>query len=95
MLLLEIGFVNGHLMAEASDLGGTPAGVEIVPLAEALAAGHALLQNVSPVDAARDNAAYALNTAFMNDGAVIRIAAGSAVERPLHLRFVNMGAAPL
>jgi Fe-S cluster assembly protein SufD len=90
----EIGFVNGHLMAEASDLGGTPAGVEIVPLAEALAAGHALLKSMSPVDAARDNAAYALNTAFMNDGAVIRIAAGSAVERPLHLRFVNTGAAP-
>jgi Fe-S cluster assembly protein SufD len=36
-----------------------------------------------------DDAAIALNTAFMGDGAVIRIAAGAAVERPLHLVFVN------
>ena len=32
--------------------------------------------------------AVALNTAFMGDGAVIRIAAGSTIERPLHLIFV-------
>jgi Fe-S cluster assembly protein SufD len=87
-----VGFVNGHLMAGTAD--GVPTGVEIVPLSEALAAGHPLLKSMSPVEAARDNAAYALNTAFMTDGVVIRIAAGSAAERPIHLRFVNTGAAP-
>jgi Fe-S cluster assembly protein SufD len=91
---LRIGFVNGHLAPEMSDLGELPAGVEIFPLSEALAASHALLKAMSPVAAARDNAAYALNTAFMNDGAVIRIAAGTAAERPIHLRFVNEASAP-
>ena len=32
--------------------------------------------------------AVALNTALMGDGAVIRIGAGSTIERPLHLLFV-------
>jgi Fe-S cluster assembly protein SufD len=89
---LRIGFVNGHLAPEMSDLRTTPQGVEILPLAEALA-GHSLLKNLSPIAAARENAAYALNTAFMNDGVVIRIAAGTAVERPIHLRFVNQAVA--
>jgi Fe-S cluster assembly protein SufD len=91
---LRIGFVNGHLAPEMSDFGELPAGVEILPLSQALAGGHALLRAMSPVAAARDNAAYALNTAFMNDGAVIRIAAGTPAERPIHLRFVNEAAAP-
>jgi Fe-S cluster assembly protein SufD len=32
--------------------------------------------------------AYALNTAFMGDGAVIEVAAGTEIARPLHLVFV-------
>jgi Fe-S cluster assembly protein SufD len=49
---------------------------------------------MSPIDAARENAAYALNTAFMNEGTVIRVSAGTTLERPIHLRFVNQGTAP-
>lgn len=88
----RLSFVNGHFVPEA---GGAPApaGVEIVPLPQALAAGHPLLARLGAVEAARHNAAYAINTAFMNDGAVIRIAAGTAPAKPLHLRFVNGGAA--
>ena len=39
--------------AKTSDLDRLPAGVEIVPLAEALASGHPLLAQMSPVAAAR------------------------------------------
>jgi Fe-S cluster assembly protein SufD len=46
------------------------------------------------VPAASSNAAYALNAAFMTDGAVIHVGAGTTVERPIHLRFVNAGEAP-
>jgi Fe-S cluster assembly protein SufD len=77
-----------------SDLDAVPGGIEILPLGQALASGHALLKEMSPIEAARDNAAYALNTAFMNDGAVIRIPAGMSVEKPIHLRLVNQGGAP-
>jgi Fe-S cluster assembly protein SufD len=89
---LRLTFVNGHLAPEISD-GEQPAGIEIVPLSDALASGHPLIGSLVPVEAARDNAAYALNAAFMNDGAVVRVAAGAAPALPLHLRFVNDGAA--
>ncbi|MFL5317253.1 MAG: Fe-S cluster assembly protein SufD, partial [Microvirga sp.] len=81
-------FVNGHFAPGASD-HELPAGLEVVPLAEALAAGHPLVAEIGAIGPARDNAAYAINTAFMSDGAVIRIAAGAALARPLHLRFVT------
>src|SRR3954470_1244894 len=89
---LRLTLVNGHFVPALSD-GQASAGVEIAPLGEALASGHPLLASLGPVEAARENAAYALNTAFMNDGVLIRVRAGTAVERPLHLRFVNDGLA--
>jgi Fe-S cluster assembly protein SufD len=91
---LRIGFVNGHLAPEVSDLAVKLDGVEILPLGEALRSNLPILKEMSPVEVARDNAAYALNAAFMNDGAVIRIRAGMTVEKPIHLRFLSQGAAP-
>ena len=41
-----------------------------------------------------DNVAVALNTAFMGDGAVIQVAEGVALARPIHLMFVNAGGEP-
>src|SRR5262249_49642021 len=38
-----------------------------------------------------EDVALAINTAFMGDGAVIRVAASAALMRPLHLLFVNAG----
>jgi Fe-S cluster assembly protein SufD len=85
----RISFVNGHLVESADAL---PAGVEIVPLTRALTEGHPLLAELGANAMARDNAAMQLNTAFMNDGVLIRVAAGTMVSPPLHLRFVNAGA---
>ena len=86
----RVTLVNGHFVRDASDLSGLPEGVEVIPLAEALAS-HPLLTRMGAVEAARDNPAYALNAALMTDGAVIRVPAGTTVERPIHLRFVNAG----
>ncbi|NNM73343.1 Fe-S cluster assembly protein SufD [Enterovirga aerilata] len=83
--------VNGHVATELSEATAFPAGVEVASMNEALARGHALLGWLGAVEAARGNPVYELNTAFMADGAVIRIPAGTAVEQPLHLRFVNSG----
>ena len=41
-----------------------------------------------------DDVAVALNTAFMGDGAVIDVAEGAALARPIHLVFVNAGKEP-
>ena len=90
---IVVAIVDGHFVPEASVLEGLPEGVHITSLSEALAAGDPLLRRMGPVTAAMENPVYQLNAAFMTDGAVIRVAAGTAVERPIHLRFMTTGTA--
>jgi Fe-S cluster assembly protein SufD len=87
---LQVPFVNGHFVRDAVDFHGLPEGVEIVPLGEALAAGHDWLERLSPVEWARQNPVYQLNTTFMADGVMLRVA--GPVDTPIHLRFVTAGA---
>jgi Fe-S cluster assembly protein SufD len=87
---LQVPFVNGHFVREAVDFRALPENVEIVPLAEALANGHDWLARLSPVQWANDNPVYQLNTSFMADGVLIRIA--GPVATPVHLRFVTAAA---
>ncbi|MEZ0171070.1 Fe-S cluster assembly protein SufD [Microvirga sp. TS319] len=84
---LEVPFVNGHFVREAVDFHALPEGIEIVPLREALANGHEWLAKLSPVPWASDNPVYQLNTSFMADGVMVRVA--GSVETPVHLRFVT------
>jgi len=91
---VRLSFANGHFVAERSDLAALPAGVTVTPLAAALAQGHPLLAEMGKVAVARGNFALALNSAFMVDGALVKVAAGTAVDKALHLRFVNGGTAP-
>lgn len=88
---VRLTFVNGHLIVDASDLGLIPAGVTVTPLTQALTEGHALLEQLTPVKQAAENAIYQLNTAFLADGALIAVEAGAKIETPLHLRFVGTG----
>jgi Fe-S cluster assembly protein SufD len=86
-------FVDGVLATELSDLAGLEPGLSIRSMAQALAAGDpdtARLGKVVPTD----DVAVALNTAFMGDGALIRIAAGAGPSRPIHLVFANSGVRP-
>jgi Fe-S cluster assembly protein SufD len=82
-------FVDGAFVAELSDLANLEKGLSVRSLAQALTdndptvAAH--LGKIAPAG----NVAVALNTALMGDGAVIRIAAGSTIARPLHLLFVT------
>jgi len=87
-------FVNGHLVRELSDLDRIPAGVTVVPLNDALSQGDDALTQLAPVPQARENPVYQLNTAFLADGAVIRVAAGAKPAQPIHLRFVGTGSTP-
>jgi Fe-S cluster assembly protein SufD len=84
---LQIPFVHGHFVREAVDFHNLPEGIEVVPLREALANGHEWLAKLSPVKWASDNPVYQLNTSFMADGVMIRVAGN--VETPVHLRFVT------
>ena len=87
-------FVDGAFAPELSDVAALEPGLEIRAMGEALASGDALvsarLGKVMPTD----DAAVALNTAFMGDGVVIHVAAGAAIERPIHLVFAATGDTP-
>jgi Fe-S cluster assembly protein SufD len=85
---LTLVFVNGRMDAALSNVEQAPDGVTIESLATVLARGDdlsALLDGAA--GESPDDALVSLNTALMNDGAVIRIADGVHVEAPIHLLF--------
>jgi Fe-S cluster assembly protein SufD len=89
----RIVFVDGIFVPELSDLARLEAGLTVRSTAQMLAAGDPqLLAHLGQV-VPTDDVAVALNTAFMGDGAVIHVADGATLARPIHLVFVNAGSA--
>jgi Fe-S cluster assembly protein SufD len=88
---VRIPIVNGHVTA----IEGLPQGVEVLTFAQALSAGHVLLEQLTPVPAARENPVYQLNTAFAADGVVIRVGGRTALAKPIHLAFLAAGQLPV
>jgi Fe-S cluster assembly protein SufD len=85
-------FAEGVFVPELSDLAELESGLSITSLARALAAGESdVVSRLSSPGLPDGDVAAALNTAFMGDGAVIRIAKGAAIARPLHLVFSHGG----
>ena len=86
----EVVFVDGHFSRELSNLGSLPPGITVSGLAEELrhdpAAVEAHLGRY--LDVQRDPFS-ALNTAFIDDGAYVRVRRGTVVEEPIHLLFVS------
>ncbi len=67
---------------------GLPAGVELLDLEAALASGDGLLaEHLGRLADAGRHGLAALNAAFMDCGAVLRVARGVRLERPLYLRL--------
>ena len=89
----RIVFVDGHHVAALSD--PLPAGVSVASLAEALGAGHPLLARIGTVARPAKDVAINLNTAFMQDGALIAIAEGARVETPLEIIHCVSAAEPV
>jgi Fe-S cluster assembly protein SufD len=86
----RIVFVDGVFAPELSDLSSLEKGLTIGSLADALVkADSATMKYLGRATPAKDDPAVTLNTAFMGDGAVIHIADGAVIERPLHLSFVT------
>ena len=81
-------FVDGAFVPDLSDLAGLDAGLTVVPMARALAAGDPQVVSTLGTVVPTDDVAVALNTAFMGDGAVIRVAEGAVIARPIHLQFI-------
>jgi Fe-S cluster assembly protein SufD len=86
----ELVFVDGHFSRELSDLGKLPPGVVVSSLeAEITHDASAIEAHLGRyLDTHRDPFS-ALNTAFVEDGAYVRVRRGTIVEQPIHLLFVS------
>jgi Fe-S cluster assembly protein SufD len=86
----ELVFVTGVFAPALSRTPDLPKGLEVSSLAQALVSDPAGLDGVLGAYAPLDGAPFtALNTAFVEDGALVRIRKGTIVERPVHLLFYS------
>ena len=83
-------FVDGVFSASLSDLENLPEGLQVLPLSRALEANHEAVGGpLGRLTGVEFSPFAALNTAFMEEGAVIRIAAGCVVEKPIIVQFLS------
>lgn len=83
--------LNGRFAPELSDLTMVPVGLKIGSLAAAIAQGApecAALGKVALVDG---KPFVALNTAFLEDGALVSVRKGAVIETPVHLVIITGG----
>jgi Fe-S cluster assembly protein SufD len=91
----ELVFINGHYSEELSS-DSLVAGVRIGSLERMLIRSPELVLEYLGMLIDPTHAFAALNTAFFEDGAIIHLAPGTIVEKPVHLLFVTTdGARPL
>ena len=82
----RIVIVNGRFDVELSTIGKLPAGVTVSPLSEAVDDIDQNLEKELACIAPNEGAPLvALNTAFMRDGLVLRLAAGVILDRPVQV----------
>ena len=79
----RIVFVGGFFVSRTVRSPEMEDGLDIHPLSDALANGDPVAASYLGKAYPTDDAAFALNTAFMGDGVVIHIQPGTHVERPL------------
>ena len=89
----QLVFVNGRFAPGLSDIASLPAGLEVSSLSDALRhKAESVEQHLGRYANLRRDAFAALNTAFWEDGAYIRIRRGAQIEQPVHLLFVTTDA---
>jgi len=87
----RIVFVNGHFVPSLSDMTGLEQAVDFASLGRFLADGGAILdRTLDPAEAP----IFALNSAFVGDGAVLKVREGAVLARPLEIVHVFAGDDP-
>jgi Fe-S cluster assembly protein SufD len=83
-------FVNGHLVSDLSDTRSLPSGVEAGSLAAEIDSNASALEaHLGRYLNIRSDPFCSLNTAFLEDGAYVRLARNTVLEAPIHLLFVS------
>jgi Fe-S cluster assembly protein SufD len=87
----RIVFANGHFVPSLSDMAGIEGRVDFASLGRFLADGGAILdRSLDPTEAP----IFALNSAFVHDGAVLKIRDGAKLARPLEIVTIYAGGEP-
>ena len=85
-------FVNGAYSRELSSLGELPRGARVESIGGALRADDEVLRDhLSRYVRYRERSFAALNTAFVEDGALVLVPKSEVIEKPIHLVFVSLG----
>ena len=83
-------FVDGHFAEALSTPAPSSNGVRVASLAEAVHSDpHLVEPHLARYASVEDDGFTALNTAFLQDGALIHIPDGESIESPLNLVFVS------
>ncbi|MDE2364444.1 MAG: Fe-S cluster assembly protein SufD [Hyphomicrobiales bacterium] len=91
----RIVMLDGIYRPDLSDLALLPAGVTVASLADALAEGDAeALGALTGEGQGADDPVVSLNTALMQDGVIVRVAAGVEAARPIAIANIMSGGAP-
>jgi Fe-S cluster assembly protein SufD len=78
-----------YSLADALSRGHSPPYLSLASASPASGQGEGREnEGLGAAGPAEGNVAYELNTAFMGDGAVVKVEAGAQIARPLHLVFV-------
>ena len=85
----ELVFVNGRFQLALSSVAAVPDGLTVGRLADMVSAPE--VQATLGSLASADSAFTALNTAFFEDAAVVKVADRAVIEAPINLVFVSTG----
>lgn len=89
---LRLALVNGQFAAGLSDLSAMPKGVRIAGLRDGARDGtDGLEQHLAKVFNFDAHPFAALNTAHLDDGVAVLVAAGAVVDTPIHIVVVTSG----
>lgn len=87
-------FINGWYMGSLSTVGHLPRGLVLCNFAEALLKHSADLEETLGNIADREGQPFAaLNTAFMEDGVFLQVAADTVIHDPIHCLFLSTASA--
>ncbi len=89
----QLVFVNGHYSPRLSWRRSLPEGVRVASVAEAYRDDPGALQALGRLAPFESEPFTALNTALFQDGALVDVPAGTALEEPIHLLFLSSVAA--
>ncbi|OLO04398.1 MULTISPECIES: Fe-S cluster assembly protein SufD [Salinicola] len=82
--------VDGLFSPALSELDGLPSGVSIEPLSQAIVANHEAVGGSLGRLAGVDFSPFtALNTAFADEGAIVRLASGTVVDKPIYVLLLS------